>query len=35
MGAEAATNGAIPEDALMRAATLEDVFVLLTGEEAE
>jgi lipooligosaccharide transport system ATP-binding protein len=35
MGAEAATNGAIPEDALMRAATLEDVFVLLTGEEVE
>ena len=35
MGAEAATNGAIPDDALMRAATLEDVFVLLTGEEAE
>jgi lipooligosaccharide transport system ATP-binding protein len=35
MGAEGATNGAIPEDALMRAATLEDVFVLLTGEEAE
>jgi lipooligosaccharide transport system ATP-binding protein len=35
MGAEVATNGAIPDDALMRAATLEDVFVLLTGEEAE
>ena len=25
----------IPEDAVVRAATLEDVFVLLTGEEAE
>ena len=31
----APTNGAIPEDAVVRAATLEDVFVLLTGEEAE
>jgi lipooligosaccharide transport system ATP-binding protein len=28
-------DGAIPEDAVVRAATLEDVFVLLTGEEAE
>jgi lipooligosaccharide transport system ATP-binding protein len=35
VGAEAAANGAVPEDAVMRAATLEDVFVLLTGEEAE
>jgi len=25
----------VPEDAVVRAATLEDVFVLLTGEEAE
>ena len=28
-------NGAIPDEAVVRAATLEDVFVLLTGEEAE
>jgi lipooligosaccharide transport system ATP-binding protein len=28
-------DGAIPDDAVVRAATLEDVFVLLTGEEAE
>ena len=28
-------NGVVPEDAVRRAATLEDVFVLLTGEEAE
>jgi lipooligosaccharide transport system ATP-binding protein len=35
MGAEQATNGALPDDAVLRAATLEDVFVLLTGEEAE
>ena len=28
-------NGAIPDDAVVRAASLEDVFVLLTGEEAE
>jgi lipooligosaccharide transport system ATP-binding protein len=34
MGAER-SNGTIPEDAVRRAATLEDVFVLLTGEEAE
>jgi hypothetical protein len=25
----------VPEDAVRRAASLEDVFVLLTGEEAE
>ena len=35
MGAEHSPNGAIPDDAVRRAATLEDVFVLLTGEEAE
>jgi lipooligosaccharide transport system ATP-binding protein len=35
VGSERAANGAVPEDAVIRAATLEDVFVLLTGEEAE
>jgi lipooligosaccharide transport system ATP-binding protein len=35
VGSERAGNGAIPDDAVIRAATLEDVFVLLTGEEAE
>jgi lipooligosaccharide transport system ATP-binding protein len=35
VGSERAANGAIPEDAVHRAASLEDVFVLLTGEEAE
>ncbi|HEX2358707.1 MAG TPA: ABC transporter ATP-binding protein, partial [Solirubrobacterales bacterium] len=35
VGSEASTNGVIPEDAIRRAATLEDVFVRLTGEEAE
>jgi lipooligosaccharide transport system ATP-binding protein len=35
VGAERATNGAIPAEAIRRAASLEDVFVLLTGEEAE
>jgi lipooligosaccharide transport system ATP-binding protein len=35
VGSERASNGAIPEDAIRRAATLEDVFVILTGEEAE
>ncbi len=35
VGAERATDGAVPEDAVRRAASLEDVFVLLTGEEAE
>jgi lipooligosaccharide transport system ATP-binding protein len=35
VGSENAANGAIPDDAIVRAATLEDVFVLLTGEEAE
>jgi lipooligosaccharide transport system ATP-binding protein len=35
VGAERATDGAIPAEAVRRAASLEDVFVLLTGEEAE
>src|SRR3954471_22400340 len=35
VGSEGAGDGAVPEDAVIRAATLEDVFVLLTGEEAE
>ncbi len=36
VGSEAAAgNGVVPEEAVIRAATLEDVFVLLTGEEAE
>jgi ABC-type multidrug transport system ATPase subunit len=35
VGAERATNGVVPEDAVHRAASLEDVFVILTGEEAE
>jgi lipooligosaccharide transport system ATP-binding protein len=35
VGAERATDGAVPEGAVRRAASLEDVFVLLTGEEAE
>jgi ABC-type multidrug transport system ATPase subunit len=35
VGAERAANGAIPPEAIRRAASLEDVFVLLTGEEAE
>jgi lipooligosaccharide transport system ATP-binding protein len=35
VGSEAAAEGVVPTDAVVRAATLEDVFVLLTGEEAE
>jgi ABC-type multidrug transport system ATPase subunit len=35
VGAERATNGVVPPEAIRRAASLEDVFVLLTGEEAE
>jgi len=35
VGSEKAENGVVPEDAVRRAASLEDVFVLLTGEEAE
>ena len=34
VGSERATDGAIPDDAIRRAASLEDVFVMLTGEEA-
>jgi lipooligosaccharide transport system ATP-binding protein len=35
VGSDRARDGAVPEDAIRRAASLEDVFVLLTGEEAE
>jgi lipooligosaccharide transport system ATP-binding protein len=35
VGSENATNGSVPDEAVRRAATLEDVFVILTGEEAE
>ena len=35
VGSEAAEDSAIPEGAVRRAASLEDVFVLLTGEETE
>jgi lipooligosaccharide transport system ATP-binding protein len=35
VGSERARDGAVPEEAVRRAASLEDVFVLLTGEEAE
>ena len=35
VGSERAVDGAVPEDAVFRAASLEDVFVMLTGEEAE
>jgi len=35
VGSEKSTDGAVPPDAIRRAASLEDVFVLLTGEEAE
>jgi lipooligosaccharide transport system ATP-binding protein len=35
VGSEDADRSAVPEDAVRRAASLEDVFVLLTGEEAE
>ena len=35
VGAERATDGAVPPEAIRRAASLEDVFVLLTGEAAE
>jgi lipooligosaccharide transport system ATP-binding protein len=35
VGSERAGEGQIPGEAVIRAATLEDVFVLLTGEEAE
>ena len=35
VGSEKATNGLVPDDAVIRPASLEDVFVLLTGEELE
>jgi lipooligosaccharide transport system ATP-binding protein len=35
VGSERARDGAVPSDAIRRAASLEDVFVLLTGAEAE
>jgi len=35
VGAERAQDGEIPPEAIRRAASLEDVFVMLTGEEAE
>jgi ABC-type multidrug transport system ATPase subunit len=35
VGSERARDGAVPPDAVRRAASLEDVFVLLTGAEAE
>jgi lipooligosaccharide transport system ATP-binding protein len=35
VGSERGRDGAIPPEAVRRAASLEDVFVLLTGEEAE
>jgi lipooligosaccharide transport system ATP-binding protein len=35
VGSERAHDGAVPEEAIRRAASLEDVFVMLTGEEAE
>ncbi|MEZ5076984.1 MAG: ABC transporter ATP-binding protein [Solirubrobacterales bacterium] len=35
VGSERAVDGVVPQDAIWRAASLEDVFVLLTGEEAE
>ena len=35
VGCEGAPEGLIPEDAITRPASLEDVFVKLTGEELE
>jgi lipooligosaccharide transport system ATP-binding protein len=35
VGADRVGDGAVPSEAVRRAASLEDVFVLLTGEEAE
>jgi lipooligosaccharide transport system ATP-binding protein len=35
VGSERASDGAVPDDAVIRAASLEDVFVLLTGADAE
>ena len=35
VGAERAAHGVVPDEAIVRPASLEDVFVLLTGEELE
>ncbi len=35
VGSERAPDGVVPDDAVIRPASLEDVFVLLTGEELE
>ena len=35
VGSERAPDGPVPDDAIDRPASLEDVFVLLTGEELE
>ena len=35
VGSERARDGAVPAEAIRRAASLEDVFVMLTGAEAE
>ncbi len=35
VGSEKAANGIVPDDAVIRPASLEDVFVMLTGEELE
>jgi hypothetical protein len=35
VGSERAGHKQIPEEAVTRAASLEDVFVMLTGDEAE
>jgi lipooligosaccharide transport system ATP-binding protein len=35
VGVERARDGVVPAEAVRRAASLEDVFVMLTGEEAE
>jgi lipooligosaccharide transport system ATP-binding protein len=35
VGADRARDGAVPPEAIRRAASLEDVFVILTGEDAE
>ena len=35
VGSERAPDGLVPDDAITRPASLEDVFVQLTGEELE
>jgi lipooligosaccharide transport system ATP-binding protein len=35
VGCERAPDGLVPEDAITRPSSLEDVFVALTGEELE